>query len=123
MDYYLYGPGFLYRENCSSPNCCHKNLKCTVLNRDLDLEVMLSIVITSLFLPFFTASAGPTATTVACEEKPEHHHSRSRGFFCPSSSYCPKCSHKSHSRSLVTWMQWTGGWGCCLRWCHKVRVT
>lgn len=72
------------------------------------------------FLSFSTTSAESTATTMACEERPEHHHSWGRSLLRPGSSYCPQCSHKSHSGPLVTWLQWACCGGCCLGWCHKV---
>lgn len=64
-----------------------------------------------------------TATTMACEERSEHNHSRGGCLVHPSSSYRPKCSLKSHSRSLVTWLQRVGGGGCCFGWCHKVIIS
>lgn len=68
-------------------------------------------------------SAKSTATTMACEEKSEYHHSRSGGLLCTDSSCCPQRVYKSHSRPLVIGLQWAGGRGCCPGWCHKVEVT
>lgn len=74
------------------------------------------------FFPLFPASAS-TAATMACEEKPELHHCRSRAALHPSSSICTQRSNKPHSGSLVARLQWARGWGGGLGWCHKVKVT
>lgn len=71
----------------------------------------------------FLSAAESTATTMAGEERSEHHHSRGWGLPRPGCSDCPQCGYKSHTGSLVTGLQRAGGWGRRLGWCHKVKAT
>lgn len=82
--------------------------------------LVLSIIISSHFSLLFTLAF--TASKMALEERSQHRHSGGRNVHFSSSSFCPQCSLKLYSGSMVTWLQWTGGWGYCLGWCHKVRM-
>lgn len=62
-----------------------------------------------------------TGSTMACEEKSEHHYSGGRNVL-HSSRYRSQRSHKPDSWSLVTWLQWVGCWSCGFGWGYKVRV-
>lgn len=86
----------------------------------MHVEVMLFSALFINFTSLDTSSAESSGTTVACSEMPEHNHSRGGGLVLPSGSHCSKCSNKPHRRTLVTGVQWAGGWGCCFGRCHKV---
>lgn len=104
------------------------NVVCSVLNvKASGFASYFHVVVTSPYILYlYLDPSEPTAATMACQEDSEHLNGRSWGrFWCR--LWC-RCSHRpqrslqSHTRSLVTGLQWPGRRGHCFGWCHKVIV-